>query len=524
LRSVKLRLCPRALVLLLVWLLYSGVVIAEGVTFDIYEYEIEGNTVLPQTTVEKTVYGFLGPGRTIDDVERARAALEKAYRDAGYATAAVTIPEQQVSEGVVKLQVIEGRIGRVQITGNKYYADGYIRSQASAMKEGAVANFPAMQKDVAALNSSPERRVVPVLRPGARLGTTDVDLQVQDQSPLKANVDLNNYYSPNTTELRLLAGLRYDNLWQLGHSIGVQAQTSPLDTSEVRVFSASYSAPVWADMTAAAYYIRSRSNVAAVGDLTVLGNGSIVGARLIRPLQAIGSYNQSASFGADYKSFTNIVTQPGTPGIPTPITYTDLLVSYSGSVAKPTYFTSFTTGITFSVRGISASDTEFENNRFNAASNFLILKWDVQHTRAIYRGWSLYGKFDGQLTGQPLVSTEQYAAGGADNVRGYLQAEVIGDNAAHATFELRSPSVGARLSPNLQDLTLYGFIDGAGVSIVDPLPGQQTHSTLASAGVGLRARAFDSFTLRLDVGVALKPTIYTAEGDVRVQFSAAYQN
>src|SRR5262249_26471983 len=104
------------------------------------------------------------------------------------------------------------------------------------------------------------------------------------------------------------------------------------------------------------------------------------------------------------------------------------------------------------------------------------------------------------------------------------QAEALGDDALHGTLELRSPSLGPRIWSKLQDLTVYGFVDGASLNIVEPLPAQQSHTAIASVGLGLRARAVDTLTLRLDVGVALRSTIYTAEGDVRVQFSAAYQN
>lgn len=82
--------------------------------FDVWEYRVEGNTVLDPKVIEKTVYGYLGPGKTIDDVEKARAALEKVYHDAGYAAALVDIPEQDVNEGVVVLTV-----GRVGSTGSR---------------------------------------------------------------------------------------------------------------------------------------------------------------------------------------------------------------------------------------------------------------------------------------------------------------------------------------------------------------------------------------------------------------------
>src|SRR5262249_49854475 len=175
-------------------------------TFDVLEFQVEGNTVLDARVIERTVYPFLGPDKTIEDVERARAALEQAYRQAGYGAALVDIPEQRVADGVVRLHVTESQVARTRVQGARYYSQGRILAQTPALKEGEPLNFPAVQKQVGALNDRPDRRVVPVLRPGSKFGTTEVDLNVDDRLPLHGNVELNNYYSPNTTELRLLAG------------------------------------------------------------------------------------------------------------------------------------------------------------------------------------------------------------------------------------------------------------------------------------------------------------------------------
>jgi hemolysin activation/secretion protein len=78
---------------------------AQESRFDVLEFEIEGNTVLPALAIERAVYPFLGPGKTIDDVQGARAALEKAYQDAGYLTVVVDVPPQQVKGGKVVLAV-----------------------------------------------------------------------------------------------------------------------------------------------------------------------------------------------------------------------------------------------------------------------------------------------------------------------------------------------------------------------------------------------------------------------------------
>ena len=61
--------------------------------------------------IERAVYPFMGEQRSVEDVESARLALEAAYRNAGYGTVVVDTPEQRINEGVVTLQVIEGRLG-----------------------------------------------------------------------------------------------------------------------------------------------------------------------------------------------------------------------------------------------------------------------------------------------------------------------------------------------------------------------------------------------------------------------------
>ncbi|MBV8276611.1 MAG: hypothetical protein JO170_15310, partial [Verrucomicrobia bacterium] len=66
----------------------------------IQEYRVEGTHKLSELEVEEAVYPYLGPGRTTEDVEHARAALEKAYQEKGYQTVSVQIPAQQVRNGV----------------------------------------------------------------------------------------------------------------------------------------------------------------------------------------------------------------------------------------------------------------------------------------------------------------------------------------------------------------------------------------------------------------------------------------
>ena len=80
--------------------------------FDILEYEVLGNSLLPDLAIEQAVTPYLGEGRALGDVDAARAALLQRYQDAGYLSVQVLIPEQKVDGGVVRLQVVEAPVHR----------------------------------------------------------------------------------------------------------------------------------------------------------------------------------------------------------------------------------------------------------------------------------------------------------------------------------------------------------------------------------------------------------------------------
>jgi hemolysin activation/secretion protein len=418
----------------------------------------------------------------------------------------------------VRLQVTEGKVERVRVVGSRYYSQGYILSKTPALKEGTAPNFQQVQRDIAALNTG-ATRVVPVLRPGQRLGTSDVDLNVEDQAPYHANVELSNLYSPNTTALRLTLGFRYDNLWQRQHSVSVQYLTSPQDVTQVKALSAAYFAPLpGSNQLIGVYGVHSRSNVAAVGDLTVFGNGDIVGLRWVNPIVGSEKVNQSVVLGLDYKNFQQTVNQPGTGGVNTPIQYFSLVANYFASLIGARGVTQLTAGVVLGVRGPASDNAAFNNDRSGAGPNFAVFKWSAERTQNLPREFSIYGRLDGQIADQPLISNEQFTASALESVRGYLEAEVLGDNAVHATLELRTPSL---LSSRANELRFHVFVDGAHLKLIDPLPSQTGSFNIYSAGLGLRltARALSAV---LDIGVPLKDTTYTQAGEVRLQFVTSY--
>jgi len=471
-----------------------------GPRFAVLEYEIEGNSVLPVRDIERAVMPHLGPDRSLADVEEARTALEKAYHGAGYLSVVVDIPEQSVDGGVVRLRVTEGRVERLAVTGARYYDQGAIRRRVTELAPGKVPDFDRMQRQLAAA-SREERRLQPLLRPGGSPGTIQAEIQVQDELPLSASLELNNLHASNTDPWRLVGNLRYANLWQRDHALALTAITAPRQPSQSQVLVANYGAPLDEAWSATAYAVWSDSVVEPIG-ASVIGEGFTFGLRATR-LFFLDSSVHTVTFGLDLKDLKERL-EFGSDALSTPLRYLPLQAAWNGQWAEGRSRTSLNLQWTQAFRNLLQRDVscpgdvgpvdQFACKRQGGDGGFAHLRADLRHQRPAAFGWpgqwSL--RLQGQLASQPLVSAEQFSAGGADTVRGYLEAEASGDRGLQASLEWRGPSLWSG-SPGeglmLQDLSVLAFYDVARVWILEPSVGQLPRRTLHGGGLGLRVRA-----------------------------------
>ncbi|MFA5983132.1 MAG: ShlB/FhaC/HecB family hemolysin secretion/activation protein [Methylococcaceae bacterium] len=494
-------------------------------SFDLWELRVKGNTLLDKKELERTVYPFLGPQKSIDQVEAARLALERLYQGKGYQTVTVDIPEQAVQQGVVNLLVVEGKVSRLRVTDSRYFALGKIKATVPEVAEGNVPNFKVMQKQLGDLASqSADRKIQPILRAGETPGTLEVDLKVKDELPLHGRVELNGRNTTSTSRLRLVSSLRYDNLWQKFHSASFSFQTSPENNSEVEVFSGTYVLPWFeTDARLALFAVSSNSNaqIASAGALNVVGIGSVYGLRFIKPFTSFNSYNHSLTLGADYKDFQEDLRLVGADSILTPISYLPFLTQYAGSFRGNGYASSFDLGLYFSIRGLGNRQAEFENKRFLARSNYAYLRGNLNFKYDLPKGWGVSSRFSGQVADSPLISNEQFSIGGASSVRGYFETQVLADDGFVGSLEFISPDFVPDGWEFVNKLSALVFVDAGTSSIKNALPGNSQGNTLASAGAGLHFKLAKIFSAALDLGFPFVSIDRVKSGDPRLHFSLA---
>lgn len=501
---------------------------AASATFDVDEYRVEGNTLLPPADIEAAVYPFLGPGRTPEDVDRARTALDDLYAKRGYATVSAELPKQTVREGVIVFRIIERKVGRLRVVGSRYHSLDEIKAAAPSVAEGAVPNIDALQKQLIALNRQPDRTVTPELKPGRLPDTVDVDLKVEDSLPVHGSIELNNKQQVGTAPLRASASLTYGDLWQRGDAASVSFQLAPQNPAESQVLAASYLFRIpGSGLALLASYTRSSSNVTTAGTTSVLGSGDTAGLRIQIPLWFEPGFSQTLIAGGDYKSYRQNLTLAGATS-QVPITYYPLSVTYDGSwtdfdAAEATTTpvvstTDLTATLVFGTNAAGSGPAAFNNNRAYAPANFAYVRIGLDHLHTLPRGFQLNMHAQAQGTNDALAPQEQLSLGGADSVRGFFETEALADYGAILQAELRTPSAAELLGDPVSDLRAHAFFDTSTGGVRIPLPQQTSQYGLTSTGVGARVRLFGHLSGELQNAVSLSAGPATKAGADRVLF------
>lgn len=512
-------------VTLLQCLLFSPCLQAAGGAarqFDIWEYRVDGNSLLSIASIQSALYPYLGPQKSLDDVEQARAQLQALYKHQGYPIVVVAIPEQNVINGVVSLKVVEGKVDRFRISGNRYFSRKELRQELPAIEPGKPLNMTQVRTELDDANRlNPYRSLTPVIRPGSKPGMMELELKVRDELPFHSSVEVNNRYTATTSKSRVLLSAGYDNLWLSHHSITLNYQASPEKPGEVDVWNMTYVLPSGRRSRLAMFAVDSNSKTVTVtdqgDDLTVLGKGRVFGLRRISSIKVNEHNFASLVMGFDYKDFgenSQISNPDDTTRLNVPIDYSVFTLSYSGSLRDGEDMTRFSLGSNFALKSlgnddmVTADQDEFDFKRSLAKGNFFITKASISQNWAIDSDWQLYAAMRGQYTQDPLISNEQFSAGGVDSVRGYLESTALGDNALLSNLELHYNLRSHVSWKKLTEFDVSYYVDVARLRTLEALPDANDvvtrYTDLAGTGIGLNISAYKTLQLALYLAKPLK--------------------
>ncbi len=502
-----------------------------GPRFTISRYTVEGNTLLPAAFVETLLAGYAGPSRDFGDVQRAREALLEAYAQRGYTVVQVQLPEQELNAGVVRFRVVEARIGKVSVEGNKYFGEANVRRSLPGLREGVIPNLTDISASLKAANENPARQIAMKLSssldPNAT-SSTDINatLTVADERPWKLGLTADNTGNSQTGKNHVGLSYQNANLWDRDHQLTLQYTTSPQELDKVRVYGAGYHLPLYAagdSMDFYASYSDVDSGHISLGlfDLNVSGKGTVYGARYNQKLTRRGRLDAKLTYGLEVKEFENNVTlinyQLGND-----VTVRPLSISYAGTVApgegQPGEYTFYLTGVHNLAGGKNGGAQDFNLARLGARASYSLVRYGLGYTRGFAGDWQLRLMYNGQYSRDVLVPGEQFGAGGANSVRGFLEREISNDSGNFAGVEMYTPNLCGTSGMQCRALV---FVDAAGVRRNKPLPGEMSSASIASTGLGFRIAMARNLTAQLDYGRVIEAGGSKSVGDSRVHFNVA---
>lgn len=139
----------------------------------------------------------------------------------------MALPRQQLTNGIVTLQVTEGLLTEVLVAGNRHFSSNNVRRALPGLTTPSVLNGKPFQAELDRANANRDRQIYPEIQPGERPGESRLLLKVKDQLPLHGRLEVNNQATPGTPEIRLNSSIEYDNLWQREHASGLTYSFSP---------------------------------------------------------------------------------------------------------------------------------------------------------------------------------------------------------------------------------------------------------------------------------------------------------
>lgn len=502
-------------------------------SFQITRFQVEGNTLLQAATVERLVAPYTGKSRVYGDVQKALEALESAYRAAGYGTVQVYVPEQELTQGIVRLKVTEGVIGKVTIEGNKFSDEARVRNSLPALQVGKAPNMRLLSENVQLANENPAKQVEVTLGVSEEEGKVDARIKVTDEDPQRFMVIVENGGTKATGFHRASLIYRHANVFG-GDEAMTLVYNASLDAPagvKSEVYSAAFRIPMYSigdslDLT----YTSSRSNIpptaifgptAAPGALSISGQGESFGVRWNHYFPREGEFTHRIVFGLDQKYQQNpCSTGTGVGCVSTAIR--PLSVAYSGQWLKPGMLADFNFGVSSNVPIGNANESwrySYAAGGRPTSTDLTKIYGGASYLSSLPQDYQLRFALSAQHSWRPLPNSEQLFLSGPNAVRGMTVGQGV-DTGFVANLEAYTPDFASSMGINSGSLRALAFYDigrgrntpgngasgdPAGNSIVDFVNATGVHRNIgvSSVGAGLRFALAKDISLRTDFAYVL---------------------
>lgn len=458
---------------------------------------VTGNTVFSEAEIEAITNPYQNRTLTTEDLERLRLALTLLYVNNGYITSGAMIPDQDVEDGVIQLQIIEGALSRIDVEGTNWFRRGYL-SDRVALGARPPLKLEPIQERLQFLQRDPRiERINAELRPGDQRGESILSLKVKERSPWKMWLEFSNYQTPVVGAERGLMTLAHQNVTGHGDPFSITYGGS---RGVHPIIDTSYTLPINRyDTTFTASY--RRNDFLVVDDrfrvLDLNSESEVIGFTLRHPVYRTLSDELAVAITGEhlYNKVTSAFDLPGQPFLFIPgasntgvntVSALRFIQEYQHRTASSVIALRSRVSVGFDVLGatINSRDATTASGEPLPSGRFVSWLGQIQAVKRLeyLGGWQIVGRLDLQLSNNRLFPLEQIPLGGRFSVRGYRENTFVRDNAFLASVESRIPILKYASG---EDMVQFAQFVDVGRSWMSR---GRTHDlqTLASVGLGIR--------------------------------------
>ncbi|MFM7363259.1 MAG: ShlB/FhaC/HecB family hemolysin secretion/activation protein [Cuspidothrix sp.] len=477
---------------------------ADDQRIQVAKIEVLGSTLFDLATLNPIIQPLEGRAVTFKQLKKAADAITQLYLNQGYITSRAVLVDQKVTDGIIKIQVVEGGLEKIKIIGTKRLNPDYVRSRI-ALGAGKPLSTTKLEEQLKILRIDPLiANLEASIQPGNGLGQSVLIVRVTEAKAFNGNLSIDNYFPPSIGSERLGITANHRNLTGRGDELGISYYFSTRGSANIYDFT--YKIPL--NAMNGTLQLRSSINNNQVIDpkfkaLNISGESELYEVSYRQPLVRSLREEFALSFSFSYQDGQTFTFAGPTPFGSGP--------DRQGN-SRTRIFKIGQDYVRRDIKGYWAMRSLFSLGAdiFNATiqpdptpdGRFFSWLGQVQRVQNLSPDHLLIAQAEVQLSANALLGSQQYIIGGGQSVRGYRQNARSGDNGIKFSLEDRiTLHRDASGNPMLQ---FTPFVDLGYIWNVDNNPNSlQPQHFLAGTGVGILFQPIPNLNLRIDYGVPL---------------------
>lgn len=475
--------------------------VIEGIPGQVFveKFVIIGSTVFTPEELEIKLKPYTGRKISFTELLAAQQAIDRLYFEKGYITSGTFIPPQKLQDGIVKIEVLEGIVEEIKISGLERLNSSYVRSRLKVATKTPL-NYNKLLNALQLLQLDPlTENLAAELTAGTKPGSSILEINLQEADPFDLTLSSDNYRAPSVGTNRRQVQLTHRNLLGFGDRLNISYLNTDGSNS---LNNLSYTLPINPHNGTLNFrfsYTDSKITESPFERFNIESESINYEFTYRQPL--LQKPTEDLALGIRFDRSDSALTVDGQPARISLGTEAD----GETHISALRFFQEYTTRDAkqvFALRSQFSLGVDVFNATINEDqpdSSFFAWRGQAQYLRLLTKDITLLLRSDLQVSDRSLVPVEQFSLGGAFSVRGYRQDILLGDNGLFNSAEIR---INILHIPQWEtNLQLTPFVDFGKVWNTNNINLDKT--TLVSTGIGLRLQVSNDFAARLDWGIPL---------------------